>query len=127
MRRYEGTLDAHLKERRAKDDFFEIGDVARLSLDVVRALEILHDYKIIHRDVKSQNLFLNHNQVGNISHLTLSDFDSAKVVEKVEGERFFFFFFCSFLFFFLHLLGYGGQDHCGHHWMDAAGGVFVQR
>ena len=58
MRRYESTLDLYLSKRRGaeKIEFLSIGDVARLSLDIVRALEILHDYKIIHRDVKSQVL-----------------------------------------------------------------------
>ena len=51
MRRYENTLDMWLKNRREKDEYLDLGDVARLSLDIVRALEILHDYKIIHRDV----------------------------------------------------------------------------
>ncbi len=55
MRRYESTLDVYLVARKAKDEYLEVGDVARLALDVVRALEILHDYKILHRDVKSQN------------------------------------------------------------------------
>jgi serine/threonine protein kinase len=82
MCRYEITLDSFLKERRQRDEFFEQGEVARLALDIVRALEILHDYKIIHRDVKSENLFVNHDMAGNVSHLTLSDFDSAKVLEK---------------------------------------------
>lgn len=87
MRRYEGTLDNWLADRRSRDEFLEIGDVARLVLDVVRALEILHDYKILHRDVKSQNLFVNKDQAGNVSHLTLSDFDSAKVVENAAAAK----------------------------------------
>ena len=58
MRRYESTLDLYLAKRCQAEqiEFLSIGDVARLSLDIVRALEILHDYKIIHRDVKSQVL-----------------------------------------------------------------------
>ncbi len=58
MRRYEGTLDLWLKKRFTADEFLDQSTVAGLALDIVRALEILHDYKIIHRDVKSQNLFV---------------------------------------------------------------------
>ncbi len=87
MRRYESTLDVYLKARREKDEYLDVSDVGRLALDVVRALEILHDYKVIHRDVKSQNLFVNHDMAGNVSHLTLSDFDSAKVVENAAAAK----------------------------------------
>lgn len=78
--------------------------MASFSLDVVRALEILHDYKIMHRDLvlqvpslfncclfeysqKSQNLFINLDMAGNMSHLTLADFDSAKVMENNEAAK----------------------------------------
>ena len=37
--------------------------------------------------VKSQNLFVNIDMAGNISHLTLSDFDSAKVVENAVAAK----------------------------------------
>jgi serine/threonine protein kinase len=57
MRRYEGTLDVYLRARKEKDEYLDVSDVARLSLDVVRALEILHDYKIIHRDVSAESRF----------------------------------------------------------------------
>jgi PAS domain S-box-containing protein len=57
MRRYEGTLDVYLRARKEKDEYLDVSDVARLSLDVVRALEILHDYKIIHRDVSTEARF----------------------------------------------------------------------
>ena len=57
MRRYEGTLDELLHQRKEKDEFFSLDEVARLALDVVRALEVLHDFKILHRDV-SYTIFL---------------------------------------------------------------------
>lgn len=87
MRRYEGTLERWLEKRKSASEHLSLQDVARFGLDVVRALEILHDYKIIHRDVKSQNLFVNYDMAGNVSHLTLSDFDSAKVVENASSAR----------------------------------------
>lgn len=87
MRRYENTLDVYLKQRDAKHEFFECNEVASHALDVVRALEILHDYKIIHRDLKSQNLFVNFDMSGKVSHLTLADFDSAKVVQNADAAK----------------------------------------
>lgn len=87
MRRYETTLESYLKRLNGKNEYFELSEVASYALDVIRALEILHDYKIIHRDLKSQNLFVNFDMAGKLSHLTLSDFDSAKVVENADAAK----------------------------------------
>lgn len=55
-------------------------DVIRLGCDICRALELCHKNKIIHRDIKPQNIFVNSN-----GDFKLGDFGIARVVEKTSS------------------------------------------
>lgn len=52
-------------------------EVIRLGCDICRALELCHQKKIIHRDIKPQNIFVN--KTGDFK---LGDFGIARIVEK---------------------------------------------
>lgn len=55
-------------------------DIIRLGCDMCRALELCHKNKIIHRDIKPQNIFVNKN-----GDFKLGDFGIARVVEKTSS------------------------------------------
>jgi len=60
-----------------RDNGFTSRDVIQLALDVCNALEVCHGQKIIHRDIKPDNIFVSRN--GNYK---LGDFGVARTIEK---------------------------------------------
>lgn len=56
-------------------------DVINLGCDMCRALELCHKNRIIHRDIKPQNIFVNKN-----GDYKLGDFGIARVVEKTSSS-----------------------------------------
>lgn len=55
-------------------------DIARLGVDMCRALEVCRKYNIIHRDIKPQNIF-----VSELGDFKLGDFGIARRLEKTES------------------------------------------
>lgn len=55
-------------------------DVLKLAIDLCSALEICHKQKIIHRDIKPDNIFID--QFGNFK---LGDFGVARTIEKASS------------------------------------------
>lgn len=56
-------------------------DVIQLGIDICKALELCQKYNIIHRDIKSENIF-----VSPAGDYKLGDFGIARTVEKTTGE-----------------------------------------
>ncbi len=56
---------------------FEREDIARLGIDICKALELCRKHNIIHRDIKPDNIFVSDN-----GQFKLGDFGIAKTVEK---------------------------------------------
>ena len=46
----------------------------------------MHENEIIHRDIKSDNIFVNHNSSGEIAYLSIGDFDRAKIVANSTAK-----------------------------------------
>eukprot|EP01018_Ginkgo_biloba_P002386 Gb_17742 [translate_table: standard] len=67
-----GTLKAYLIKNRRKKLAFNI--VIQLALDLSRGLSYLHSKKIVHRDVKTENMLLDKNRT-----LKIADFGVARV------------------------------------------------
>lgn len=53
-----GDLSTNLKSRKASMDYLDEKSILRLFSQICLAIKHLHDRKIIHRDLKSQNIFL---------------------------------------------------------------------
>lgn len=56
---------------------FTVNDVIKLAIDVCNALEVCHAQKIIHRDIKPDNIFVSQN-----GDFKLGDFGVARTIEK---------------------------------------------
>ena len=66
------ALPAYIKNRS-----FTVNDVIKLATDVCNALEVCHEQKIIHRDIKPDNIFVSQN-----GDYKLGDFGVARTIEK---------------------------------------------
>lgn len=56
---------------------FCVNDIIKLAVDVCSALEVCHEQKIIHRDIKPDNIFVSQN-----GDFKLGDFGVARTIEK---------------------------------------------
>ncbi|MBO5410656.1 MAG: protein kinase [Clostridia bacterium] len=54
----------------------------KLGIDICKALGIMHKHNIIHRDVKSENIFVSEN-----GDYKLGDFGTARIIERTEDNR----------------------------------------
>ena len=70
-----GDLAAIIKRRAKKEDHFTEAEVLDWFVQLVMALHHVHSKKILHRDLKTQNIFITKNLV------KLGDFGIAKVME----------------------------------------------
>ena len=70
-----GDLNSIVKERKESADFFEESQVLHYFTQICLAIKHLHDRKILHWDLKSQNIFLTWNRL-----VKLGDFGIARVL-----------------------------------------------
>eukprot|EP01091_Cochliopodium_minus_P014371 TRINITY_DN4871_c0_g1_i1.p1 TRINITY_DN4871_c0_g1~~TRINITY_DN4871_c0_g1_i1.p1 ORF type:complete len:612 (+),score=172.96 TRINITY_DN4871_c0_g1_i1:345-2180(+) len=78
--RYRETLAQKLSSLNNQKKYLTFEKIIKLSLDIVKGLMFLHEREIIHRDIKSDNIFVNYNSSSEISYLSIGDFDRAKIV-----------------------------------------------
>ena len=53
-----GDLAYHIKQKKKKGETFSEQEVLNWFIQIATALEYIHGRKILHRDIKSQNIFL---------------------------------------------------------------------
>ena len=53
-----GDLENRIKEQKKKGKYFNEKDIWRVFIQLVKGLKSLHDLDILHRDIKSSNIFL---------------------------------------------------------------------
>jgi serine/threonine protein kinase len=92
MTKYNLALRAVLSRRRAGEDGkpakpFSSRQVASLMVQVTSGLEFLHRNKVMHRDVKPDNILCLLNSVGDIDLLAITDFDSAKLLTRSTSAK----------------------------------------
>ena len=75
-----GDLYRKIKESYVRKRLFEESEIWRIFIQLVKGLKALHDLNILHRDLKSANVFLN-----NDGSVKLGDLNVSKVEKKGMG------------------------------------------
>jgi serine/threonine protein kinase len=86
MTRYEMSLRKEIRTRadaveEGEADPFTIKETLGLLIDIAKGLDYLHKLNIMHRDLKSENIFLEFNESGGWTAV-IGDFDTAKRLTK---------------------------------------------
>ena len=86
MEYYTETLSGVLKKRRAEGSWTTPDEVTKWSMQVAKGLQYLHSLSppLIHRDLKSENVFVLYDSQGRVETLKIGDFDTAKITEKAK-------------------------------------------
>ena len=71
-----GDLGAAVAMRKSKNAYFGEDEIMRIFVQICMSLKHVHEHNILHRDLKSQNIFLTSSGV-----VKLGDFGIAKVLE----------------------------------------------
>eukprot|EP00940_MAST-03C_sp_MAST-3C-sp2_P002165 g2165.t1 len=77
-----GDLSDMVKKQQTRRKYFSERKVMILFLQICKALSHLHSHKILHRDLKPQNIF-----VGDDGALKLGDFGCSKLLDRVMLAR----------------------------------------
>lgn len=74
-----GDLSLYIKNRKTKGELFEEPLIANLFVQMLFGLNYLHESKILHRDLKTQNIFID--SEGTIK---LADFGISKIMDHSQ-------------------------------------------
>ena len=74
-----GDLAYHIKRKQLNNERFEEMEIFQWFVQIALALEYVHGRKVIHRDIKTQNIFLTGNKT-----IKVGDFGISKVLESTE-------------------------------------------
>ena len=84
-----GDLYQKIVEHKKKAMFFEESEIWRIFIQLVKGLKALHDLKILHRDLKSANVFLYKNGDAKIGDLNVSKVTRAGVGHTQTGTPYY--------------------------------------
>jgi serine/threonine protein kinase len=80
MTLYEGNLHSMITEKRQTQTSFSARQIATIAYQILSALVVLHSRRLIHRDIKSMNVFYE-NSPAEITYI-LGDFGESKIIPK---------------------------------------------
>ncbi len=67
-----GDLEKKITTRQKKNLYFQEYEILNMIIQIIKGLKSLHDYKIMHRDIKSANIFLFNDNIVKIGDLNVS-------------------------------------------------------
>jgi len=74
-----GDLSYHIKKKKAKNEYFTEDEILNWFIQIAISLEYIHGRKVIHRDIKTSNIFLTGNNT-----VKLGDFGISRVLESTN-------------------------------------------
>eukprot|EP01094_Clydonella_sp_ATCC50884_P017885 TRINITY_DN31_c0_g2_i10.p1 TRINITY_DN31_c0_g2~~TRINITY_DN31_c0_g2_i10.p1 ORF type:complete len:706 (-),score=241.35 TRINITY_DN31_c0_g2_i10:204-2321(-) len=83
MTQYDGTLARELAKLRDAGKMLSPREIARYAQEILQGLGFLHAQRVLHRDLKSENVFAVYNGQGEVQSLAIGDFDQAKMGQAV--------------------------------------------
>lgn len=72
-----GDLFQKIQEFQKEEKTFSENEIWKISIQVINGLKALHDLNVMHRDLKSANVFLNNDQT-----IKLGDMNVSKVANQ---------------------------------------------
>jgi len=75
----DGDLSLYIRKYKEKNEFLEEELIMNWFIQLVQGLQYLHSNKIIHRDIKPQNIFIDDEGV-----LKLADFGISKAMDHTQ-------------------------------------------
>ena len=76
-----GDLAYHIRKKKAKNEKFTESEIMNWFVQLCLSLEYVHSRKILHRDLKTQNIFLTAD-----NNVKLGDFGISKVLESTSDH-----------------------------------------
>ena len=67
-----GDLEKKILTRQKKNFYYQEYEILNMIIQIIKGLKSLHDYKIMHRDIKSANIFLFNDNIVKIGDLNVS-------------------------------------------------------
>ena len=80
-----GDLAHRIKEQKKKGKYFNEKDIWRVFIQLVRGLKSLHDLKILHRDIKSSNIFLFSDGTAKLGDLNVCKILSSNILGHTQA------------------------------------------
>ncbi len=85
----EGDLQHKIEQYKKENRFFEENIIWSYSIQMVEGLKALHDEKIMHRDLKSANIFLFNNKICKLGDLNVSKVVKNKMLYTQTGTPYY--------------------------------------
>jgi len=84
MTQYDCSLGSYIRAMKESGERIPLKTIYRVLLDVIRGIEYLHSQNIMHRDLKSENIFILYGERKEIQLCAIGDFDTAKQVSNTK-------------------------------------------
>jgi len=78
MTRYDSTLQSIIRKRRESQSYFTFSQICFIGSQILEGIAFLHKHQIIHRDIKTENIYVSTSHEGTMKEVVIADFDSAK-------------------------------------------------